>query len=410
VAGYRNGFSPKCDAGHGTAASLRRIDVCSELVIDPLARYPAMRDACNAGGMHDLSPVPLDVAASAQQLVDGAGITLNADLVSRLLETGVDLGLDAPSRLDLKIASAALTEMRAAFRLFAPYRDVPKVTIFGSARTQPGNKLYRAAADVAKELSARGWMVVTGAGPGIMQAAAEGAGPERSIGVSIRLPFEDKPNSIFSESGNVVAMKYFFTRKLMLVKESHGFVCVPGGFGTLDEMFELLTLQQTGKADPAPIVLLDSPGGTFWAGLKRFVHEQLVPSGVVSADDFDRVMVTDSVSAAAEEITGFWRNYDSLRWVGHRLVLRLRTEPTPDEVDELNQRFGNLLTRGRIETSEPLRLEVKDDDRVHLPRLVMRYDPRQVGSLHRVIRAIDALPSSLAGDIPNIGVEEPIHD
>lgn len=227
--------------------------------------------------MADSASVPQSATDGIRAILADAGIAANEDLVARILATGVGLGLDGTDRLDLKITSAALTEMRAAFRLFAPYAGVPKVTIFGSARTRPDDALYRQASDVAAALAARDWMVVTGAGPGIMQAAAEGAGLRSSLGVSIRLPFEDKPNAIVAD--NNVAMKYFFTRKLMLVKESKGFVCVPGGFGTLDEMFELLTLQQTGKAEPTPIVLLDAPGGTFWTGLRRFVDDQLVGRG-----------------------------------------------------------------------------------------------------------------------------------
>ncbi len=189
-------------------------------------------------------------------------------------------------------------------------------------------------------------------------------------------------------------MKYFFTRKLMLVKESRGFVCLPGGFGTLDEMFELLTLQQTGKAEPAPIVLLDAAGGGIWQGLRRFADDQLVTAGVISPDDLERVLITDSVEAAAQEITGFWRNYDSLRWVGDRLVLRLRAEPTGAEVASLNERFGHLLTSGSIERSGPRKPEIEDDDRVHLPRLVMRYDQVQVGRLFSLIRAVNELASA----------------
>ncbi|GAA2005186.1 TIGR00730 family Rossman fold protein [Microbacterium ulmi] len=349
--------------------------------------------------MPDSSMVPREVTQDLRTLIADAGISAQADLVARILATGVGLGLDDADRLDLKITSAALTEMRAAFRLFAPYRNVPKVTIFGSARTKPDDALYRAASDVARALAERGWMVVTGAGPGIMQAAAEGAGSQQSIGVSIRLPFEEKPNAVVAEADNVVAMKYFFTRKLMLVKESHGFVCVPGGFGTLDEMFELLTLQQTGKADPTPIVLLDRAGGTFWAGLRRFADEELIPSGVISADDFDRVLITDSVTAAADEITEFWRNYDSLRWVGKRLVLRLRAEPTDAEVDELNERFGGLVLDGRIEKSGPLRPERDDVDKLALPRLVMTYDQFQVGALFHLIRAVNRLGTAPAGPV-----------
>ena len=237
-------------------------------------------------------------------------------------------------------------------------------------------------------------MVVTGAGPGIMQAASEGAGPALSLGVSIRLPFEEKPNGFVAGQDHVVAMKYFFTRKLMLIKESLGFICLPGGFGTLDEMFELLTLQQTGKAEPTPIVLLDEPGGTFWQGLRSFIDDHLAPTGVISEGDFDRVVITDSVEAARAEITGFWHNYDSLRWVGDALVLRLKAEPTDEEIEQLNEQFGSMLSSGRIERTGPRQPEIADADRVDLPRLILHLDQRQVGNLFRLIGAINALPSA----------------
>jgi uncharacterized protein (TIGR00730 family) len=340
--------------------------------------------------------LPPAVADQLREAVAAAGIREDRDLALRILATGAGLGMDAPGRLDLKIVSAALDEMRAAFRLFAPYVDVPKVTIFGSARTKPQDALYRQTYDVAAALAAKGWMAVTGAGPGIMQAAVEGARPEHSIGVSIRLPFEEHPDAAVQDEPNVVTMKYFFTRKLMLVKESRGFVCLPGGFGTLDEMFELLTLQQTGKAEPVPIVLLGLPSGTYWPGLRRFVDEELVPTGVISPNDFDRVLITGSVQEAVEEITGFWRNYDSLRWVGHRLVLRLKAEPTDAEIASLNERFGELAPDGGIERTEPLHAERIDHDRLELPRLVLRLNQFRVGELHRLIRAVNALPSAPA--------------
>ncbi|MGN6206815.1 TIGR00730 family Rossman fold protein [Humibacter sp.] len=338
-----------------------------------------------------IDALPPAIADELRAAAAAAGIQEDDDLVLRILATGIGLGMDEPGRLDLKIVSASLEEMRAAFRLFAPYVDVPKVTIFGSARTRQQDALYRQTTEVASALAERGWMAVTGAGPGIMQAAVEGAGPGRSIGVSIRLPFEEHPDEAVQDEPNVVTMKYFFTRKLMLVKESRGFICLPGGFGTLDEMFELLTLQQTGKAEPVPIVLLDAPGGTFWAALKRFVDEQLIPTGVISPDDFDRVLVTDSVDAAVAEITGFWRNYDSLRWVGRRLVLRLKKEPTEAEVASLNERFGDLAPDGGIARTAPLRAERADADRLDLPRLVLRLDQRRVGDLFRLIRAVNTL-------------------
>ncbi|GGM47672.1 LOG family protein [Microbacterium saperdae] len=339
-------------------------------------------------------PLPEALSAEINAALDEAGVHSDRRLVMRMLRTAILLGEDGADRLDLKIASAALAEMRDAFRLFAPFRGVPKVTVFGSARTRQDDPLYLQARDVAAVLAQDGWMVVTGAGPGIMQAAAEGAGPERSLGVSIRLPFEEKANGLVAGQDHVVAMKYFFTRKLMLIKESRGFICLPGGFGTLDEMFELLTLQQTGKAEPMPIVLLDEPGGTFWQGLRRFIDQELAPAGVISEGDFDRVVITDSVDAARDEITGFWWNYDSLRWIGDELVLRLRVAPTEAEIDDLNERFASMLASGRIRRVEPRQPEIADADVLELPRLALHLEQRQVGNLFRLIGAINQLPSA----------------
>lgn len=337
---------------------------------------------------------PDQLTAAVDEIMADAGITRNRSLIRRMLSTGILLGQEDTDRLDLKIASAALVEMRDAFRLFQPYADVPKVTVFGSARTTQDGPLYVQARSVASVLAERGWMVVTGAGPGIMQAAAEGAGEKMALGVSIRLPFEEKPDAVVADDTHRVEMKYFFTRKLMLVKESTGFICLPGGFGTLDEMFELLTLQQTGKAEPMPIVLLDQPGGTFWKGLERFVVESLIPARVISADDFDRVLVTDSAEEAVAEITGFWRNYDSLRWADDVLVLRLKNTPTDAEIETLNDEFASLLVGGRIESTGALPIEQADHDRVDLPRLALRLRQREVGGLYRLIDAINALGSA----------------
>lgn len=337
---------------------------------------------------------PDDLSAAVDAILTDAGITKNRSLIRRIVSTGIRLGQEDTSRLDLKIASAAIVEMRDAFRLFRPYSGVPKVTVFGSARTQQDDPLYIQARDIAAVLAERGWMVVTGAGPGIMQAAAEGAGEKMALGVSIQLPFEEKPDAVVAEDTHLVEMKYFFTRKLMLVKESTGFICLPGGFGTMDEMFELLTLQQTGKAEPTPIVLLDEPGGTFWRGLERFVVGELIPAGVISADDFDRVLITDSAKAAVAEITAFWRNYDSLRWVEDVLVLRVKHTPTDAEIAALNAEFAPVLASGRIESTTALPAEVSDRDRVDLPRLALRLRRREVGSLYRLIDAINALGSA----------------
>lgn len=394
--------------------------------------------------MVELSDEDLDTAVA--DLIAEVGITGQRSLIRRVVLAGLGLGLDGARRLDLKIAAAAIEEMRMAFRIFAPYVDVPKVTIFGSARTQDHDPLSRQAEMVARKLADdNGWMVVTGAGPGIMGAASAGAGPDRSLGVSIQLPFEEASNEMVAGSDRLVSMKYFFTRKLMLVKESQGFVCLPGGFGTMDETFELLTLQQTGKMIPVPIVLLDRPGGTFWRGLERFVTEELAGSGMISPGDLDRVLITDSAEEAIAEIGGFWRNYDSLRWIPDRggsaapdasdgtdsasegadsvsgsaadasesvagaaasvsaaaaqaaadqLVLRLRAEPTDAELAELNERFAHLCLTGRIERTKPLGPERADRDKLDLPRIVLTLRPRAVGELHRLIRALNELPSA----------------
>ncbi|CAH0139353.1 MULTISPECIES: TIGR00730 family Rossman fold protein [unclassified Microbacterium] len=329
-----------------------------------------------------------------ERIMAETDVAANRSLIRRIVRTGIQLGEDGTERLNLKIASAALAEMRDAFRLFQPYADVPKVTVFGSARTRQDDPLYSQARSVAEALAQRGWMVVTGAGPGIMQAAAEGAGERMALGVSIRLPFEEKPSAVIADETHSVEMKYFFTRKLMLVKESTGFICLPGGFGTLDEMFELLTLQQTGKAEPMPIVLLDEPGGTFWRGLERFIIDTLIPAGVISPDDFERVLVTDSAEDAVTEITGFWHNYDSLRWVDDLLVLRLKNQPTDAEIERLNEEFSSIVAEGRIERSGALPVERADNDRIELPRLALHLGQREVGGLYRLIDAINLLGSA----------------
>ena len=339
-------------------------------------------------------PLPPELETAISELVEAAGIDGHPDQVLAILRTAVGLGIDPTTRLDLKIVNSALAEMRSAFRIFAPYLDIPKVTIFGSARTQPDDPLYSQTHDVAALIADEGWMVITGAGPGIMEAGMEGAGADQSIGVSIRLPFETGANAVIVGDPKLVSMKYFFTRKLMLVKESLGFVALPGGFGTLDETLELLTLQQTGKSEPVPIVLLDVPGGTYWQSFVHFVQTELASRGMVAEDDMDRVLITDDVATARDEIIGFWRNYDSMRWVDKRLVLRLRSEPTDAEIAELNDRFGYLATEGQITRVDPLGPEVSHNDRLGLPRLAITFDQFQVGSLHRLIRALNDLASA----------------
>jgi uncharacterized protein (TIGR00730 family) len=331
-----------------------------------------------------------------QQLIEASGATANRDVLRDILRTAEGLAGDDADRLDLKITAAALKEMRAAFAMFAPLRDSPKVTIFGSARTASHDPLYAQAKTLAQQLAAAGWYVITGAGPGIMQAGAEGAGPDRAIGISIQLPFEEAPSDILAGGERLVAMKYFFTRKLMLIKESSAFVCLPGGFGTQDETFELLTLLQTGKATPAPVVLLDVPHGTYWKHWVDYLDRELVGAGLISAQDHELFLVTDDVDHAVESIQRFWHSYHSIRWAGRQLIVRLHYAPTDDEIATLNEQFADLLVDGRIVRTDPLPAEVADKDNLDLARLVMQFDARRAARLRTLIDALNDLPSASA--------------
>ncbi len=303
----------------------------------------------------------------------------------QLLRAAVDVVRQRPQTLDLKIAAAALEEMGDAFAMFALSQGIPKVTIFGSARTKPEDPLYAAARDVAHHLAEQGWMVITGAGPGIMQAGMEGAGRENSIGVSIRLPFEQGANSIIAGDTKYVSMKYFFTRKLMLVKESKGFVCLPGGFGTLDETFELITLTQTGKGLPVPIVLLDTPGDPYWETVDEFIREQLVDRGLVSAADTNLYLITDSCEVAVNEIVGFYRNYDSLRYIGDQIIIRLKRGPSVEQLGVMNEQFGRLCKSGTIVASEPFEPEKRENDLLDLARISFAFAKHGYGDLRELI-------------------------
>ena len=310
---------------------------------------------------------------------------LNKKLIVELVTTSLKFGSDKPNTLNLKIATAALTEMREAFVMFAPYTNRKKVTIFGSARTTKDDPLYKLTQEVAKSLSENGWMVVTGAGPGIMEAGMSGAGREMSIGVSIRLPFETSANPIIAGDEKYVAMRYFFTRKLMLVKESDAFICMPGGFGTLDEMFELLTLLQTGKGNPAPIVMLDLPGDPFWEDVDSFVKKSLVPRQLVSESDLAFYHIASGVPDAVNTIKNFYRNYHSLRIVGNLTVIRLQEEISDKQLAVLNQQFAYLSQAGSIERIEPTAPEIADKDNLDKLRNAFQFARRVFGGLRKLI-------------------------
>ncbi len=350
---------------------------------------PCQREPYNPSVMESSLPNSNDeiVANMLREL----GVSKDFRISERFVSEAIGLITDEPDLLDLKIASAAVTEMREAFAMFAPYHGIPKVSIFGSARTKPDDPLYDQTVRVARRLAEAGWMVVTGAGPGIMEAGMQGAGVAQSIGVSIRLPFESGANSIIADDDKHVAMKYFFTRKLMLVKESAAFVCLPGGFGTLDETFELLTLTQTGKGIPVPIVFLDMPGDPFWEQVHELITGQLVPRGLVSASDTALYRVTDSCDEAVEEITNFYSNYHSIRSVGNDLIIRVRRSPNDTQLAELNREFAHLVESGEIRRTEPYGVEKRDGDQLDLDRIVMRFNQRGFAELRGLIDALNRL-------------------
>ena len=336
-----------------------------------------------------------DLDTHIETLLDELGVTANRDQLRELFVSVARLAQGHADRLDLKIANAALREMREGFEVFAPYRDVRKITMFGSARTHPTDPLYAQARDLASRLAELGWSTVTGAGSGIMAAGLEGAGPDHSFGINIRLPFEQQPNQFISSDPKLVSMKYFFTRKLLLVKESHGYAVLPGGFGTLDEAFELLTLVQTGKAPPAPVVLLEVPGGGYWRAWERFVTDEVLARGLIGPEDTSLYLITDDVLEAVAEILCFYRNYNSLRWVGDRLVIRLQARPTRAEVAALSEEFAGMCLHGGIEVLPgPLPTEVREDDHLDLPRIALRFDKLSHAHLRRLIDALNSLPSA----------------
>lgn len=329
--------------------------------------------------------VPREVRELAEALADTPRSPTDRRNILRLIDAVTRLTNGNASSLDVKIASAAIQEMQKAYEVFAPYRDTPKVTIFGSARTTPDDPIYDLTVRTAAALADQGYMVVTGAGPGLMEAGMVGAGRERSIGVSIRLPFETGANSVIAGDEKYVSMRYFFTRKLMLVKESDAFLCMPGGFGTLDETFELLTLAQTAKSVPVPIVFVEVEGRPFWTPLMATMESLLLGSGLISLDDTSLYRITDTVEEAVEEVTGFYSNYHSIRFVSDVMMIRLK-RPIPDaEFSGIARDHAHLTDGTPMHQTGPTPAEIRDDDNVDLPRVAVNYAAKGFAPLRPLI-------------------------
>lgn len=330
-----------------------------------------------------------DVLGELRGLVEGYPGAQGRRLLRSIIDAVAELARDQADVADLKIANAAIGEMAEAFAIFRPYRGVRKLTMFGSARTKPQDPIYNVARELARQMAGRGWMVVTGAGEGIMAAGIEGAGREHSFGVNIQLPFEQGANAFIAEDHKLIEMKYFFTRKLMLLKESHGFAILPGGIGTLDETFELLTLMQTGKATPAPAVLVETEDGGYWEPLLAFLAQTCAQRGYLNPEDLGLVRLASSVEEAVAELEGFYVNYQSSRYVDDRLVLRLRKAPGDATLARLSGEFADLLLEGAIERTQASPVERRDHDDVELDRVVLSFNRMAFGRLRQLIDALN---------------------
>lgn len=340
-------------------------------------------DAPHTDAPHTDAPsTEVDRPARHQRRID--------DLIRRIKESADQLAEDGSTRGDLKILSRALRELRYAFKVFAPYRRHRKVTVFGSARTGPDHPAYQHAVQFGQAMASHHWLVVTGAARGIMEAGHQGAGRAYSMGLNIMLPFEQEANPVIAGDPKLVYMKYFFTRKLMFVKECDAVVCFPGGFGTLDEALEVLTLLQTGKRDMVPVVLIDAPGGSYWRDFDRFVRHQLLDEALISGEDLHLYKVTDRVDDAVAEILQFYREYHSMRYVGDQLVLRLRHAPAAATLATLHNQFSDLLVEGSYTVASALPEERDEPDLNHLSRLVFTFNRRNQGRLRAMIDYLNA--------------------
>jgi uncharacterized protein (TIGR00730 family) len=303
-------------------------------------------------------------------------------------------------RLDWKILRASLQDMEGAFQVFHHYRHVRKIAIFGSARLPEDSEEYQMAAEFARCTANQGFMVMTGAGGGIMEAANKGAGADRSFGLNIELPFEQSSNPFIESDPKLINFKYFFTRKLFFLREADAIALFPGGFGTQDEAFECLTLSQTGKSPPVPVVLIDKPGGTYWKDWNHYIQSQLISNHLISPEDDCLYTITDSLDVACKAILEFYKVYHSSRYVRNELIIRLNHEVTDAQVEKLNQDFKDIVIAGRIEKSGMLEAETHHqqpqpqqvlDNTEHLARLRFQFNQRDHGRLYQMIAAINEM-------------------
>jgi uncharacterized protein (TIGR00730 family) len=336
-------------------------------------------------------PADLELKRRIQELIEYKGGGYNQENVADIIESALKLLTDVKDTGDVRVIQTAIRELRYAFRLFAPYADSRKVTIFGSARTQPTRLEYQQAVEFGRKIAEAGFMVITGAGGGIMQAGHEGAGPEKSFGANIRLPWEQSANPIIREDKKLITFKYFFTRKLIFIRHSDAIVLFPGGFGTMDEGYEALTLMQTGKSQLMPLVLIDRPGGTYWRTWDKHIREHLLRDQLISPDDLNLYHITDDTDQAVKVITRFYRNFVSTRFVKDLFVIRVKHAPSETALQAMNEDFADIVVGPEIKSIEPTPEELADDDCVDLPRIAFGFNRRDYGRLRQLIDVLNRL-------------------
>ena len=325
-----------------------------------------------------------------EQLIETTEGVRSPEYVREMIITSLKAGQEADESADLKLMNTTLKEMRFTSKIFGLYRNIRKVTVFGSARTHPEDPIYQMAKLFGEKLAEAGYMVITGGGTGIMQAAHEGAGSRHSFGVHIRLPFDEKPNPVVKGNPRSITYKYFFNRKVAFLKEADAVALFPGGFGTLDEAMETLTLMQTGKRNPMPLVLVDDPECSYWSSVNKLFVEELLARNYIYPSDFSIFEKVCSVDDAVERIRHFYYRYHSIRYVHGRLVMRLASQLSPNDIDTLKDQFEDiLLPGGTIAASGALAVEEADDDVVSLPRLLIDFNRRSFGRLRNLIDAVN---------------------
>jgi uncharacterized protein (TIGR00730 family) len=327
--------------------------------------------------------------AKIHQLVKEWGAEKSPELIEEMIMTVLKMARDRMGTADLKLMTRSLKEMRYAAKVFGGYRDVRKVCVFGSARTLPSAPEFQVAEEFARKMVEHHYMVITGGGDGIMGAAQRGAGHENSFGLNIRLPFEQRANEVIHGDNKLVNFNYFFTRKLNFVKETHAFALFPGGFGTMDEGFEALTLIQTGKSRVIPLVMVDAPNGTYWETWKKFLTNDLLKLGLISEEDFQLFKIVYNAEAAVHEILHFYKIYHSSRWVGDNLAIRITRRLTNKAVADLNAQFRDIVRKGEIVQGTALKQEKNEPEIWDLPRLILVPHRRSFGRFRVLIDAIN---------------------